>query len=328
MVVAAHGCLPAASSPPPPALAGVHKELRFAKGASSTTVQEAVIRGERDRYLVGAAKGQYLSVTVEALEDNAVVDVLYPGANDSDEENIKGIALPGAKEIKSGVVQLPVDGKYMIVVGGTRGNASYKLTVAITREKPTTTAQSAPSPVPTNQRLQDDLATGSQGVRSAPQQAGKPPVASQVLIATGGEPKQWLNQRVRENAKFSGYIDNPADPKVIFSFSNGHLEFKYPNSVVPIASGRAEIFTSPEATCTGIEVDDKIGAAVDPMGRKWAKPPKSGYFACIAVRAINKEVLVSGRWLPFNAVPGEVYLETNSEVQGKSQYFKAQLSKP
>jgi hypothetical protein len=131
-----------------PALAGVHKELRFAKGTSSTTVQEAVIRGERDRYLIGAMKGQYLSVKVEALEDNAVIDVLYPGANDSDETDIKGIALPGAKEIKAAVVQLPVDGKYMIVVGGTRGNASYKLTVAITRENPMKTAQPAPAPVP------------------------------------------------------------------------------------------------------------------------------------------------------------------------------------
>lgn len=59
--------------------AGIHKELRFAKGGSSVTVDAAVIRGEADRYLIGAMKGQYLSIKIQAEEDNAVFDVLHPG---------------------------------------------------------------------------------------------------------------------------------------------------------------------------------------------------------------------------------------------------------
>ncbi|MGB4913779.1 MAG: hypothetical protein WBO95_16950 [Candidatus Dechloromonas phosphoritropha] len=107
--------------------AGIHKELRFAKGGSSVTVDAAVIRGEADRYLIGAMKGQYLSIKIQAEEDNAVFDVLHPGANDTNEFGIEGTVLANAVALKSTIIQLPVGGKYMIVVSGTRGNAHYRM---------------------------------------------------------------------------------------------------------------------------------------------------------------------------------------------------------
>lgn len=116
--------------------AGVRKEVRFAKGTSGTVIEGGVIRGERDRYLLGAAKGQYLSIKIESPEDNAVVDIYSPGAQDADETDIKGSLLPQGREVKSTTIQLPVSGQYMLVVGGTRGNAQYRLSVSVLNTGP------------------------------------------------------------------------------------------------------------------------------------------------------------------------------------------------
>ena len=57
------------------------------RGSSSATVKGAVVRGDRDRYYVGARKGQTMSVKITSIEDNAVFQVYLPGEED---------ALPGA----------------------------------------------------------------------------------------------------------------------------------------------------------------------------------------------------------------------------------------
>jgi len=104
---------------------GVKKKIQFARGSSSATVQGAVIRGERDRYYLGAKKGQTMSVKITSEEDNAVFQVYLPGEED---------ALPGAgdgDDAKDWSGELPRDAEYIIVVGGTRGNASYRLKVSI-----------------------------------------------------------------------------------------------------------------------------------------------------------------------------------------------------
>ncbi|GFK93038.1 hypothetical protein NNJEOMEG_00867 [Fundidesulfovibrio magnetotacticus] len=100
------------------------KTLRFERGADSATVQGAVIRGDRDVYDLGARAGQTMEVSVTAFEDNAVFQVFAPG----------GKPLPGADEgddAKAWKGALPASGTYRIVVGGTRGNAEYALTVSI-----------------------------------------------------------------------------------------------------------------------------------------------------------------------------------------------------
>jgi hypothetical protein len=104
---------------------GVKKKVRFAKGTSSITIKEAVIRGDRDRYYVGAKAGQTMSVKITSLEKNAVFQIYFHGEEES---------LPGAGDGDDAMKwsgKLPIDNEYVIVVGGTRGNATYALTISI-----------------------------------------------------------------------------------------------------------------------------------------------------------------------------------------------------
>lgn len=99
---------------------GIHeKTIRFEKGALGTTVVGAVIRGDRDVYVLRAKAGQEMTLSIGAIEDNAVFDVLSPGETWL------------AEERQDAVMTLPETGAYKVVVGGTRGNASYTLNVMI-----------------------------------------------------------------------------------------------------------------------------------------------------------------------------------------------------
>ncbi len=93
--------------------------VKFDRGASSKTVKDSVIRGTRDIYLLGANKGQQMNLNITSLEDNAVFDILSPNGQTLQQEarNWSG--------------KLPQNGDYQIVVGGTRGNATYELTTEI-----------------------------------------------------------------------------------------------------------------------------------------------------------------------------------------------------
>jgi hypothetical protein len=74
---------------------------------------------------VGAKKGQTMSARITSEEDNAVFQVYLPGEEE---------ALPGAgdsDDAKDWSGELPKDAEYTIVVGGTRGNATYTLKVSI-----------------------------------------------------------------------------------------------------------------------------------------------------------------------------------------------------
>ena len=103
---------------------GITKRVKFPKGKSSVTLANAVIRGEQDTYILGARSGQRMTVKITALENNAAFQIKGPD----------GDYLEGAGEMDDATnvtVTLPGTGDYRIVVGGTRGNASYKLTVSI-----------------------------------------------------------------------------------------------------------------------------------------------------------------------------------------------------
>lgn len=85
----------------------------------------SVIRGERARHKVNAKAGQTLEVNVSSDEDNAVFQIYLPGE--------KG-TLPGAGEMddaKKFLGKVPIDGEYVIAVGPTRGNATYKLSYSV-----------------------------------------------------------------------------------------------------------------------------------------------------------------------------------------------------
>jgi len=103
---------------------GVTKRVKFARGKSSATISGAVVRGDRDTYTVGAKAGQMMSVKITSTEDNAVFQVM-----DADGEYLQDAG--DGDDAKSWTGDLPSTGDYKIIVGGTRGNASYKLTVSI-----------------------------------------------------------------------------------------------------------------------------------------------------------------------------------------------------
>lgn len=91
----------------------------------SKTVSGSVIRGERARHTVKAKAGQTLDVNVTSDENNAVFQIYLPGE--------KG-TLPAAGEMDDATKFLgkaPIDGEYVIVVGPTRGNATYKLSYSV-----------------------------------------------------------------------------------------------------------------------------------------------------------------------------------------------------
>jgi len=104
---------------------GVKKKVRFAPSTSSTTIRGAVVRGDRDRYYIGAKAGQTMSVKITSTEKNAVFQIYFHGEEES---------LPGAGDGDDATTwsgKLPIDNEYVLVVGGTRGNATYALTISI-----------------------------------------------------------------------------------------------------------------------------------------------------------------------------------------------------
>lgn len=104
---------------------GVKKKVHFAKGTSKITIKESVVRGDQDRYYIGANAGQTMTVKITSTEDNAVFQIYRAG----EKETLKGAGEEDDATNWSG--ELPANGQYVIVVGGTRGNATYALTISI-----------------------------------------------------------------------------------------------------------------------------------------------------------------------------------------------------
>jgi len=104
---------------------GVKQKVRFVRGASATTIKGAVSRGKRDRYYVGAKRGQRMTVKIASIEKNAVFQIYFAG----EQESLEGAG--DGDDTTNWTGELPADNDYVIVVGGTRGNASYTLTISI-----------------------------------------------------------------------------------------------------------------------------------------------------------------------------------------------------
>ena len=116
---------------------GVNKPIQFPKGHASGAVAGSVVGSDTDRYTVVAKQGQTMTVAITSREKNAVFTIYAPGYSGNQENGqsmISGQTLPGASEGEDATGwtgELPTSGKYLIEVGGTRGNASYKLAVTI-----------------------------------------------------------------------------------------------------------------------------------------------------------------------------------------------------
>jgi hypothetical protein len=95
------------------------ERVQFKPGSRSTSISHSVLRGERDVYVLGAEGGQRMDLAITSLEENAVLDVVDPS----------GLVL--AREATQEQLILPHTGDYQVIVGGTRGNATYDLTIGI-----------------------------------------------------------------------------------------------------------------------------------------------------------------------------------------------------
>lgn len=121
---------PTATSPPPTATVprGVDERITFATGATGTVVENSVVRGTRDRYRLWVQAGQTMHVTITSLEENATFQVLAPD----------GTLLKEGEEAEW-ESRLSQTGDYVIVVGSTRGNATYRLEIEIPLPAPEAT---------------------------------------------------------------------------------------------------------------------------------------------------------------------------------------------
>jgi len=95
------------------------KPVQFEAGRNGTVINHAVVRGERDVYLLKAQGGQQMKLALTSTEQNAVFDVVSPS----------GDIL--TTEAQSETVLLPHTGEYQVIVGSTRGNATYELQMTI-----------------------------------------------------------------------------------------------------------------------------------------------------------------------------------------------------
>jgi hypothetical protein len=118
--------------------AAVVQEVKFPAGKAATLMQGSVVRGESDQYFLTVKAGQKMAVSITALEKNAAFTIYQPGYKAGEDADgileIKGATLKGAGEGDDATAWqgvLPSSGKYLILVGGTRGNATYKLKITI-----------------------------------------------------------------------------------------------------------------------------------------------------------------------------------------------------
>jgi len=110
--------------------------IAFARGASHTSIDGGVARGDRAFYTLSARAGQRLTVSGHAEERNVAFQIWRPGYRlpKTADDDITGRPLKGAgpqDDARYWNGRLPQSGRYLLVVGATRGGASYRLEIAI-----------------------------------------------------------------------------------------------------------------------------------------------------------------------------------------------------
>ena len=97
----------------------VFTRIQFTKKKNTATIENSVINGKRDKYLLKAKKGQQMTVNIASIEKNAVFDIVSPSGEILSQENT------------SWEHKLLTKGNYQIIVGSTRGNATYRMKVTV-----------------------------------------------------------------------------------------------------------------------------------------------------------------------------------------------------
>jgi hypothetical protein len=135
---------------PPP---GEDQRIDFAPGADSATVQGTVAVGFNDRYVLRAAAGQTMTVTVDSPENLAIARVFGP------EDAVQHPSDTGELTIR-----LPADGDYVVEVSTIRGVSDYTVTFRITDSPP---PPLPPPPVGTIERIEFAPGTNNASVTGA-----------------------------------------------------------------------------------------------------------------------------------------------------------------
>ncbi len=112
--------------------------MHFAPGAGAAEVDGGLPRGARDCYVLQAHKGQTLAITQPDPADDNVVFQVYqaPWTIRRTEAGwgFGGSPLPGTDETRDTSAwtgTLPASGRYLLVVGTSRGGGTYRLRIAI-----------------------------------------------------------------------------------------------------------------------------------------------------------------------------------------------------
>lgn len=95
------------------------RRIRFARGTTGTVVEDAVVLGTRNIYLLRARRGQTMTLNLSSIEENGVFDIQAPNGQYLSQESTSWRGV------------LPQSGDYSVIVGSTRGNATYTLDVTI-----------------------------------------------------------------------------------------------------------------------------------------------------------------------------------------------------
>jgi hypothetical protein len=105
--------------------ASSQERINFKKGEYFTNIEGGVPRGEVYSYVVGASKGQFMTITIMSPEDNAVFYILRTDTW----QYMAGATEDNPTTRWEGT--LPAGGDYQIVVGSNRGGCEYTLQVVI-----------------------------------------------------------------------------------------------------------------------------------------------------------------------------------------------------
>ena len=101
---------------------GLVQRMSFAPGTDSGTGGGAIVRASAETWVLGAAAGQTMHVSVVSIEANSTFDVFAPDGS--------RLTAPDERTVWTG--HLPHDGDPDVVVQPTFGNATYTITVRIT----------------------------------------------------------------------------------------------------------------------------------------------------------------------------------------------------
>jgi hypothetical protein len=136
-LLAASICAFIALAGPTPSLAeSPIRELAIKANVSPIKVRGAVVRGSRDYLVFEGRVGQTFFISIGSLERNAEFSIYGPGFEISPEA---AVPIFGRTLAKAGIEddatkwagKLPDSGKYLIVIGSSRGNATYTLTISL-----------------------------------------------------------------------------------------------------------------------------------------------------------------------------------------------------